>query len=107
MRFWSILILAMCGLIQCLKSRVIGGKPGTLYEDIFVSAVKGSNWEKLYKQHTDESSFIGYKKGHRTKIFLRVSTPFSNIFAPHIQNLETYFSNLVYFDFSYVCAMNS
>ena len=30
-----------------------------------------------------------YQKGHHTKNFFRVSTLFSNIFAPHIQNLET------------------
>ena len=43
-----------------------------------------------------------YKKGHRTKIFFRVSTLFSNNFAPHIQNLETRFWIFVYFDFGYV-----
>ena len=36
-------------------------------------------------------------------MFFQVSTLFSNIFEPHIQNLETFFAILVYFDFGYVC----
>ena len=57
-------------------------------------------------QRTPFYSALIYKKGHHTKIFFRVSTLFSDNFAPHIQNLEMYFAILVYFDFGYVCSVN-
>ena len=62
--------------------RILAGLPGTAYEDLFVSATKGSNWERLYKEHTDESSFIGYIKG--MEVLMSSNDDLTMFHNPHI-----------------------
>ena len=45
---------------------------------------------------------LDLQKRPLVKFFFQVSTLFSNIFAPYIQNLETCFAISIYFDFDYV-----
>ena len=47
------------------------------------------------------------KKGQCTKIFFLLLTHFSNLFAPYIKNLETYFAILLCFEFWPMCLLCS
>ncbi len=46
--------------------------------------------------------YRGWAMFNRNKVQFQFSTLLSNNFAPYIQNLETYFAILVYFNFGYV-----